>query len=193
MAHSINLVPQDEVFEQAKSRIVRFSTILSVLLLIIVGGISFYLVTQKTKLDSEINSLDTRISKLRSDIESLSAIEITARNLDKRYNVVSGLYKSQELYSVLLKEVSVRTPGKIIITNFNIREGKVEISGEGEDYLSISDFTNNLLDENFEGADPNYKNLFTSVSLNSVNLRGKEGKVDYALVISYEPSLLLRK
>jgi len=192
MAQSINLVPQEEVTEQKKSKLVRFSTVFSVILLIAVSGIGAFLIYQKNTLQAQVDALDAEVGTLRSDINSLSAIEVTARNLDQKYQVLGEMFDTRQYYSLLLEEVRTRTPDNVKVGNFNIDEASIDLNGEGSDYISVATFMNNLLDKNFEGGDPNLNSLFTSVSLNSVSLKGKEGGVTFVIVVSFDPAILKR-
>ena len=192
MSQSINLVPQEEVTEQKKSKPVRFSTVFSVILLIAVSGIGAFLIYQKNTLQAQVDALDAEVGTLRSDINSLSAIEVTARNLDQKYQVLGEMFDTRQYYSLLLEEVRTRTPDNVKVGNFNIDEASIDLNGEGSDYISVATFMNNLLDKNFEGGDPNLNSLFTSVSLNSVSLKGKEGGVTFVIVVSFDPAILKR-
>ena len=192
MAQSINLVPQEEVFEQTKSKVVRFSTILSIFLLVVVGGIGYYLVGQKLSLKRELDNLDSNITQLRSDIEGLSSIEITARTLDKRYKVLSDIIYSRYHFSNLFSEIKVRTPPTVDVTSFSIKDGTINISGESTDYLSIADFTNTLLDTEFESGKPELKDLFTSAVLSSVTLSNKEGFVNFSMRLEFNQEAIRR-
>jgi Tfp pilus assembly protein PilN len=184
MAQSINLVPQEEVFEQTKSKVVRFSTILSIFLLVVVGGVGYYLISQRMSLRGQLDNLDSEITQLRSDITDMSSIEVTARTLDKRYKVLSDIIYSRFHFSLLLSELKARTPETVIIKSFSMKDTEISLAGESTDYLSIADFTNKLLDQEFEGGNPELKDLFTSAVLNSVTLSNKDGIVNFALKLN---------
>jgi len=57
MLDDINLIPQTEVIEQKRSKIVSSSTIFSIVILLITLGISAYLYTTLSKIDSDIKKL----------------------------------------------------------------------------------------------------------------------------------------
>jgi Tfp pilus assembly protein PilN len=192
MAQSINLVPQEEVFEQTKSKVVRFSTILSIFLLVVIGGIGYYLVGQKFSLQKQLKNLDSEIEQLRTDITNLSSIEVTARTLDKRYKVLSDIVYSRHQYSLLLSELAARTPPTVDVLSFSIKDDVANISGESTDYLSIADFTNTMIDGNFTGGDQDLQKLFTSAVLQSVTLSSKDGVVKFVLNVSFDGELLKR-
>ena len=191
MAQSINLVPQEEVYEQTKSKVVKFSSLFSIVLLISVGAISYYILDQKTGLERQLNTLNKDIDTLRSDINELSSIEVTARTLDKRYKVLYELIHTRPEYSRLVTELATRTPETIVITSFSIKDNIISISGQGNDYLSIAGFTNNLLDETFDEGVEGLETLFESAVLNSVSLSTKDGKVDFVLNVTFNGGLLV--
>ena len=86
MPADINLIPQAEIKEQQKFKAVKGSTVFSVvfLLIVLVVGGYFYYITNNVK--SQISSVESSIEVLRADITDLSEVEISARNLDKKYN-----------------------------------------------------------------------------------------------------------
>jgi type IV pilus assembly protein PilN len=184
MAQSINLIPQSEVQEQVKAKALKASTVFTLLLLVIAGGISAYLYLTNKDLKDQVAILDTEIEGLRSKITDMTAIEVSARNLDKKYSVLKSLFGSRYYYSDLLTEIENHRPPGITFGSFNMREpGEVSVTGTGSTYIDISDFTNNLLADS---------DLFVSVSLNSVSLQSKDNSVNFAIVVSFNESALQR-
>ena len=59
MQESINLIPQEERVEQTKTKVVKLSTILSVIFLLFIGGVGGYLYykVQTVKNDTELWTL----------------------------------------------------------------------------------------------------------------------------------------
>jgi Tfp pilus assembly protein PilN len=186
----INLIPQTEVAQQTETHAIKLSTIISLILLVIVIGVSgvlFYiysnLKTQNTALNDQINSLRTRIN-------SQSAIEINARNLDKKYSTLVNIFDKRIYYSMLLTELKARKPQNLDIDGMEIKDGTVIISGKSDTYIAVSDFVNNLLNTNFSDGNPKLQKLFTSVVLNTVELSETDGRVEFLVVVSFDATFL---
>lgn len=193
MAQSINLIPDQEVREQKKEKVVKVSSVFSILLLLIVAGVSAYFWYRTSTLQNQLNSLKTEIESHRQSINSLKDIEVIARTLDARYKIVSDIFTTRTRYSVLLDELNRRVPTNIKIESFGIsgEEGnEINLSGTGTDYLSIARFIDTLSDGDYELAAPEMKKLFTDVTLNSVSLDGQNQAVSYTLVIKFDGNLL---
>jgi Tfp pilus assembly protein PilN len=186
MPADINLIPQAEIKEQKKTKAVKGSTVFSILFLVIVLAVGgyFYYITDVLK--SQISSLDGEISSLRADITSLSDVEISARNLDKKYSVLENLFDNRLKYSLLLKEVKNRQPSDLEVQSLDVKPGNMNVSGVADNYISIANFVNSLVNDNFEGGIEELKGVFTSVSLNSVSLEGSTNKVKFFIVVDYD-------
>ena len=188
---SINLIPEQEVQEQTKTKVVKLSTILTLLMLILIGAVSGYFFYQTNQVKAEITSVESQIGKLRSEITALAPVEISARNLDSKFRVLNEIFSTRGNYSLLADELKVRTPEGIQIDSFTIQQGtKISISGEADNYILISSFMNNLLDTEFRGGNPALRGLFTSVSLNSVNLEKSKNLVRFAIGIDINLGLI---
>ncbi len=191
MAQSINLVPQTEKAAQTKTQLIKLSTVISVVILVIVGGIAGYFYYQKATLQNNSAQYQAQIEESRAKIQQLSQIEVSARNLDTKYTTLKAIFDSRFYYSRLLNELNRRTPSSIVIENFSIApDSRVTLSGVGVDYLSISQFVerlNALLEE--EDA-THIDGLFTDVTLNSVSLDPQNGSVRYFIIVSVDTTKL---
>ena len=186
MLDDINLIPQTEIIEQKRSKIVSSSTIFSIVILLITLGISAYLYTTLSKIDSDIKKTETEIESLRSDIKSMADIEVAARNLDKKYNALRSLFNSRVKYSLLLKEFEARKPSDVSVQSFDVKTGQISVSGTSGSYISVKNLMDNLLNKEFQDGNPSLKDVFTSVSLNSVNLDKSTNDVKFLIVITYQ-------
>lgn len=193
MPQSINLIPQSEVKEQKKEQIVKFSSILSVVLLLIVAGVGGYYWYQVRGLNTQISELDNRINMSRSAVANLSDIEVLARTLDAKFQIVEEIFASRRSYATLLSELNKRVPANVMIESFGIsgdNNDELNLSGDGADYIAIARFLDTLSDKDYGLASEDYKNLFTDVSLNSVTLDGQSLRVSYSIVVKFDESLL---
>ena len=191
MGQSINLVPQQEVQEQTKTRVVKLSTVLSILIVIVFAGVSAYFYYNTAKLKDEVKAADKEVGRLRSEINSLSGIEITARNLDTKYSALRGIFKSQVFYSELVREFRLRQPKEVELNDFTVMpDSKISMNAKGDGYIYVSNFINTLLDKNFKGGIPGLEGLFTSVTLNSVTLENKTNRIVFSMSIEFNKDLL---
>lgn len=186
MPADINLIPQAEIKERQKTKVIKRSSVIAIIFLVlvlIVGGYYYY-VTDTIK--NQVSALDKDIELLRSDIRSLSDVEISARNLDKKYSVLETLFGNRLKYSLLLRELDNRKPEDLQIQSLDAKPGTMNVSGVADSYIAIANFVNNLISKDFEGGLEPLKEVFTSVSLNSVSLEGATGKVKFFIVVGYD-------
>lgn len=191
MSQSINLIPKQELEKQAEVKALNLSTIVSFVVLGLVSIISIYLLITTTSLKNQIKTLDSSIANLRSNIKSLSSIEIIARNLDKKHKVLSSIFKDRLYYSKLLEELNARKPSGVAIVDLNLRENnRLTISGKADTYILVAEFTNALVDKSFTNGNPLLKDLFGEVVLNSVNLENKGGGVNFSINVDFKSQKL---
>jgi len=190
MIADINLIPQTEVVEQQKTKAVKNSTIFSIIFLFLTALAAAYCFFTINVINNQISKLDTGINSYRGNIRDLSEIEVSSRNLGKKYSALKGLFSQRPKYSLLLKELKVRQPPEVTIDSFDASSGKINISGISTSYISIANFVNNLLNNDFAGGNPNLKGLFTEVSLNSVSLEKSSNGVKFLIVVSYDEGKL---
>lgn len=190
MVGDINLIPQSEVVEQIKTKAVKTSTLMSLIFLGVVVLICTYLFIVTIGIKKQIAAADSAIASLRGRINELSLVEISARNLDKKYKVLNTLFAQRPKYSALLEELNIRKSQEITIDSLDLKIGSMNISGSAGNYIAIAGFVNNLLSKTFEGGNAKLKEVFTSVSLNSVSLEKSTNKVSFFIVVNYDESLL---
>lgn len=182
MAEEINLIPQYEVASQTRLKVVRVSSIVSILLLLIIVGISGYYYYNVYQLKQEMSVIDSSITDYRSQITSLTDIEIIARKLYAKTTVISSILSDRNYFSILLEELQTSTPPDVRVADFTMTKGnKITLTGYGDSYNSIQDFINNLL----------ANDVFTDVKLNSVGLsNNKDNGVSYFIVVNYDSNHL---
>ncbi len=178
---TINLIPKEERVQQAKTKVVKLSTILSVVLLVIVGGVGGFYFYKAYTLRSEVKALDDQISNLRDQINQLSDIEISARNLFSKSNVLGSIFDSRFYYSKMLEELEKSIPSGVVVKTFGLnKDSQISISGTAQTYNQVQEFSNKLLESP----------LFTEVSLNSVGLEKSEEKINYFIIVTYNEEVL---
>lgn len=194
MSQSINLIPQEEQQEQRKVKVVKMSSVVAILLLLLVIGISGYYWFQKNNIQNQIDAADSRIARSRTDIASLSEIEVVARELDAKYKILNSFFNSKRRYSILLDELNKRVPlGNVTVDTFAITGAEkqtLNLSGAGLDYISIAKFIDTLSDTEYSQAGLGLEDIFYNVTLNSVTLDNRGASVNYFIVTDFRTQLL---
>jgi hypothetical protein len=120
-------------------------------------------------------------------------VEIDARNLDKKYTILSELFKTRFYFSALLREFDARRPVGVTVSQYDVRSNTINVSGYATSYISVADFINSLLGDGMSiVADAqDLSELFTAVKLNSVTLDSGNKEVKYSLKIEYDATKLV--
>lgn len=188
---SINLIPEAEMQEQTKTKAVKLSTILTVLVLVCIAVISGYLVYTTSKLKEQKKLLEASVSDLRTEIQRMADVEINARNLDKKYSVLLAIFNNKQYNSALLEELAARKPAGVSIESLNTREeNKLLLSATAGTYSDVAGFLNTLINTTFSGGRRGLQKLFTSVSLTSVDLENNSGLIKFSVDIEFDPEVL---
>ncbi|OGC58589.1 hypothetical protein A2245_00035 [candidate division WWE3 bacterium RIFOXYA2_FULL_43_12] len=185
---NINLIPQEEIQYQAKGKAVKGTTVFFILLTIVALGVSGYLYYAHSDISTKVNDVNSQIESQRAKIKSLSSTEVVVRNLDLKFNSISKVIAERPHYSRLLAELKVRQPEGVRIESMDIKDGIVNYTGDADNYILIANFINSLLNKDFPGSDPELKDLFTEVKLNSVTLDQNKSTVRFFIVINYDTS-----
>jgi Tfp pilus assembly protein PilN len=193
MGQSINLIPKEERSEQQQVKVVRASSVITIIMLVSVVAVSGYYWYLTSSVKRQISAQEQKIETYRRDITNLSDIEISARTLDSKYKILQEIYSENRNYSVLLDELNKRVPAGVTVTSFGVSGeelNNINLSGKGSDYIAVGRLINALSDDNFEFAAEGLGPLFTDVTLNSVTLDTQGLEVSYFIVVSFDTSLI---
>lgn len=185
MGQSINLIPQEEIVEQRKESLVKASSIFAVVVLILTALVTGYYLYTRNNIKSSIAQKEIEIEGFRSDIKNFSEMEIVARTLDAKYQILTNIFETRRLYSVLFKELQAQLPEGVLMDSFSLSgdgNNTINLAGTGSNYLSIARFLNTLTDNN--------PDLFTQVQLNSVTLDNQNANVKYFITIDFNEEFL---
>ncbi len=189
----INLIQQEVKQEQAKQQVVKSTTTFSIILLVLMVLISGFFFFRNFNTKNQISEMDSSITKLRADINTMSDVEIVARNLDAKYSTIKDIMATRDYYDILMSEFKARIPNNVSIDTFGTgRANTINVSGTGSDYIAIAKFVQNLSNKNFEGAKSGLEELFTDVTLNSVNLDAQTSDARFFVVVTINPGLIKR-
>jgi len=178
---TINLIPQEERVRQVKTKVVKASTTLSILVLVLVAGVGGFFYYKVHTVRTQVKDLEHKITNLRSDINDLSKIEIDARNLYKKSTILGSIFDSRAYYSKMLEELEVSVPSGVTIKSYGLnKENAVAIAGLAQTYNQVQEFSNKLLE----------RPLFTEVTLNSVGLENNKERINFFILVAYNRELL---
>jgi Tfp pilus assembly protein PilN len=138
----------------------------------------------------QIKELDSKVEAARQRIIAKSDVEITVRNLDKKYSALKNIFSNSEKYSLLVAELKARKPSTLELTNVELKLGSISINGTAANYVSIAEYINSLLNKKFVGGTKGLEEVFTSVSLNSVNMENSKNSIAFFIVVDFDPSKL---
>ncbi|MBD3366425.1 hypothetical protein GF360_03765 [candidate division WWE3 bacterium] len=198
MNSDINLLTKEEKVEQFKTKAIKFSSIISIVLFVLVAGVSAYFYFKVADLKKQIEVEESRIEKARSEIKGMASTEIVARNLYKKYQALSGILNSRLYYSDLLADFNSRIPEGVEVTSFSFEgPSELSVSGRASNYLLVSEFLANLnkqevLDPSINESTPSASKtpIFKTAYLNSVTLNSNDSTVDYVISITYNGEAL---
>jgi Tfp pilus assembly protein PilN len=186
----INLLPQSELVEQSKARVTSLSTVVSIIFLVLIALFSGYVIYRQGVSKKQIAELDTKINAARAQITAMADIEVTVRNLDKKYTALQKIFTDNKKYSLLMTELRSRKPSGMVLENVDLKEGKMSVNGTADNYVSIADFINSLLNKKFEGGIKDLQEVFTIVSLNSVSMESSKNTIQFFIVVDFDSSKL---
>ena len=119
-------------------------------------------------------------------------LNIAVRNLERNILLTKTLFSGWSKYS-FLKELEARKPSDVSVQNADVRSGQISLSGTSGSYISLKTYMDNLLNKEFAEGDPKLKDLFTTLSLNSVNsvnLDKSNNSVKFFIVLTYQDGRL---
>lgn len=189
----IDLIPAEERLQRSKEKAKKLAfagtLVLLGLALIASAGLFFYV----GNLDKEVTALNNDIEDIKRRIQEKAPIEIAARNLDAKYTILSNIIKERTYYSVLLDELTYRSPVNVTIGSVESSTPETAtLSGSATDYISLAKFLNSLNDQKLasKSATPKDKNLFQEVSITSVSLDPLDSSVKFNFGLKLDPTLL---
>ena len=176
MPEDISLLPKEVVQkkeqEQRGQQLRKGALLFVVVYFLLCAGVFVY----SFILRSEASSLKQSIVDEEAKLDSLSEMEITARDLEKRVRALGGILDDKLRFSGLLTSLSRSVPTDVSITEMTVRsEETLSISGTSRSYSSLASFLLNLK----ESRPPQVE--FEAVELQSVSLDQQTGEARFDL------------
>ena len=173
--------------EEAKPSKLSIPALVGAIALTVIGiGAMYFL--QTGELSRERKLLDERTlrkAELEKVLKELEMIEATKRELDSKIKIISDLKLKQKDAVLMMDKLSRSLPEWVWLTDLNITNGAVSISGKALSNNLIADLINNLQNSN----------LFANVQLNSTSRR-KEAGIDifeFRVICTYVRQADLKK
>jgi Tfp pilus assembly protein PilN len=155
--------------EEAKPSKLHIPALVAAIALTVIGtGLLYFL--QAGELASEkklLNERTLRKAELEKVLKELAIIEATKIELDSKIKIISDLKLKQKDAVLMMDKLSRSLPEWVWLTDMNITNGLVTLSGKALSNNLIADLVNNLQNSN----------LFANVQLSSTS-RKKEAGID---------------
>ena len=189
MDKGLNLITNEERFEQRTSLLFRIINIVFIVVLVFVIGFSIYSYRELNKLKNVENDLSTQKQSLLNNISSFTTQEQLIRDINHRYKIYKNFKDQIEDSSEINREVYARSLGtsvEIMNINFNyeIKEVEIRVKSNSEQFTR---FVNNLKNEEFNNPNSIYPNLFFPSSKNE---EVDQAIREYIVYIKYRPEIL---
>lgn len=186
----INLLTNEEKLEQKLKFYTRILNVVLLLILLGLSGLSYYYSTLMNPLKLEKESLDNKISSLKSEIASYSDEELSLRELKLRFDSASKFESEKVLYEKIMLEVYERNiSGGVDIKTININTDRSLVTVRvSSDSSSFKKFVDNLKAESVK--ETSIKNLFLNSGIaEEVNEVTKE----YVVTVRFDKGALNAK
>lgn len=108
--------------------------------LAIVGGIYFYLQSQVDSLTAELSKLTAQESTLDAQLKVLAGSEAEVKAVEERTKLLTDLIVKDIPTSVILQDISVRTPASIQVFSIAQAGKNVTITGQSAGFDEANDF-----------------------------------------------------
>jgi len=176
MPEGISLLPreveQKKEQEQRGQQLRKGALIFLAASLLICIGIFIY----SSILKSEASNLAQSIAAEETILASLSEMEITARDLEKRVQALQSILDDKIRFSGLLTSLARAVPADVFIVEMTIpSEEMLSVSGSSRSYSSLASFLLNLKDSRSPQV------VFEAVELQSVSLDQQTGEARFDL------------
>jgi type IV pilus assembly protein PilN len=108
--------------------------------LAIVGGIYFFLQSQVDSLTAELSKLTAQESTLDAQLKVLAGTEAEVRAVEERTRLLKDLIVKDVPTSVILQDISVRTPPSIQVFSIAQSGKNITITGQSAGFDEANDF-----------------------------------------------------
>lgn len=140
----INLLPQEEFAGTTFGRILSWALSSFRVIVIITEMVVMLAFLSRFWLDARLTDLNELIKQKQTIISSQKDFEKEFRELQKRIAIFAALSKKEPKATTLIREISSRTPGGVLLSSLSIAEDKVLIRAIAESERSVAQFITNL-------------------------------------------------
>lgn len=183
--NELNLITPEEKFEQNTSNIFKILNVVSIALVLVAAGFSYFSYQKHRELKAEKDYLLNQVESLKKDLSGFTAEELLLRNISIKYNTYSSMKKTNIQYGEIIREIYSRSTGltlnvKEIIFTQDKNEVSIKVVTEADQFTR---FVANMKTQDFK--DSKYPKLFSSSDRNEeVNQATKE----YIVYVKFDPA-----
>ena len=120
------------------------STFITVATILVLGGITFFLINKTSDLKADKTLKEKRLAELQTMIKEIKDYEKDNKSFQDRTNIIEQLRKNQNIPLILLDEISELLPKGVWLTSLNESGGVVNISGYAFTNPDIVNYVENL-------------------------------------------------
>jgi len=173
------LIPKERV---KASSIINKLFLLSLILLIILGGVYAFLKYKNHSIQSKIKDAENQIVKINSEKDS--GTEKYIFDAQKKISDFSKVFKNHKIASNFLAFIneSSNKEVKFLELNFNTKTNNVSLRGETENFDTLGKQILNL----------QKSDLVKGLDMSNISLN-KEGKVDFTIIFSLDSKIFKSK
>lgn len=179
MPEDISLLPKEvkkRKEQEARDRLLRRGSLVFAAVSLLLGaGVFVYSLV----LGSQLSNLEQDIASEKSEISSLSEIELKAHDLEGRVEALKKILDEKIYFSDLLDTLAKMVPADVTVVEMTVpSEDTISVSGTSRSYVSLAKFLLNL-----KGASQPSVG-FEVVELRSVSLDQQTGEANFDLNLS---------
>ncbi len=141
----VNLLPPEQRKKvKPVPGVLVLSTFITVAAILVLGGITFFLINKTSDLKADKTLKEKRLAELQTMIKEIKDYEKDNKSFQDRNNVIEQLRKNQNIPLILLDEISELLPKGVWLTSLNESGGVVNISGYAFTNPDIVNYVENL-------------------------------------------------
>lgn len=143
---SINLLPQEEFEASTMGRVLKWAMGTFRIIVIITEMIVMGAFLSRFWLDAQNSDLNDAIRVKNAQISAQSEFETEFRGLQSKLSIIKTLSQDKKV-SEKINSVSNKVPGDVLLSSISFDSTSIQIKGNGNSEIGISQFISNLKEE----------------------------------------------
>lgn len=141
----LNLLPPEERTKKQTIKENRYALFLSIIIMLMLIGFTFYLFITKTNAGSEISEIEKDIAQQIKDNNEYKEIENTVATLNKNMDLLESLKKSGIVWSDILNDIRNRIPQEARLSEILVTIEGENTKTQGATMINIKGYSSVLL------------------------------------------------